>query len=57
MGDSEKDSLARVVGEKWVDFQAALSHNKRKYPTQEFHAFVAAARRCIDLTRRGPTCP
>ena len=45
MGDSEKFGLARVVGENG-------SHNKRKYPTQEFHAFVAAARRYIDPTRR-----
>ena len=32
-----------------MDFQEALS-NKRKYPTQEFCAFVLAARRYIDVT-------
>jgi hypothetical protein len=52
MGDSEKDGLARIVKEQWLDFRVALSDNKRKYPTQEFHAFVTAAKRYIDLTRR-----
>jgi hypothetical protein len=51
MGDSEKDGSARMVTEKWVDFQLALS-DKRRYPTQEFQAFVEAARHYIDLTRR-----
>ena len=52
MENSEKDGLATVVEEKWLDFQVALAHNRRKYPTREFQAFVLAARRYVDLTRR-----
>jgi hypothetical protein len=52
MGNPEKDGLATLVEEKWLDFQVALSKNKRKYPIQEFRAFVLAARRYIDLTQR-----
>lgn len=53
MSNSDKDDLARVVEERWLDLQTALS-DKRKYPTQEFRAFVVAARRYIDRTSRDP---
>jgi hypothetical protein len=52
MSNSEKDDLATVVEVRWLDFRAALTGNKRTYPTQEFRAFVLAARRYIDLKRR-----
>lgn len=50
---SEKDRLAAEVMERWVDFQEGLS-DKRRYPLQPFKAFVAAARRYADMTRRDP---
>jgi hypothetical protein len=51
MGNSEKDRLATAVAKQWLDFQAALSGNRRKYPTLEFQAFAQTARRYVDLTR------
>jgi hypothetical protein len=44
MGNSEKDSLATAVATQWLDFQEALSDNRRKYPTREFHEFAQAVR-------------
>lgn len=46
---SEKDKLARQVADLRVTFDLALS-NKRKYPVQEFKAFVRSARSYIQLT-------
>ena len=54
MTDSEKDALAAVVEERWVDFQMALSDNRRKYPVQEFKKFVQAVRNYIERSRDDP---
>jgi hypothetical protein len=54
MTDSEKDALAAVVEERWVDFQMALSDNRRKYPVHEFKKFVQAVRNYIERTRDHP---
>jgi hypothetical protein len=51
MGNSEKDRLATTVVAHWCSFQESLAGPKRKYPTQEFHLFVEAARRYVNLTR------
>jgi hypothetical protein len=48
---SEKERAAKVVEERWLDFQTALS-DKRKYPLREFHAFGDAVRRYVDLTKK-----
>jgi len=53
MPDSEKDTAAEKVAERRATFNIALS-NKRKYPVQEFRAFVQAARRYIAMTKNGP---
>jgi hypothetical protein len=49
----EKDQAAEDVAERRVDFDLALE-NKRKYPLQEFRAFVRTARRYIQLTEHDP---
>ncbi len=49
MRDSEKDRAAENVVELKITFQMALG-DKRKYPTQEFNAFVKAARQYIEIT-------
>ncbi len=49
MANAEKDRAAAEVVERHVDFELALS-NKRKYPVQEFKAFVQTARRYIEMT-------
>jgi hypothetical protein len=51
MTDSEKDALATIVEERWVDFPIALSDNRRKYPAQEFRKFVQAVRSYIEQSR------
>ena len=43
MPDSEKDTAAAEVAERWATLDLALS-NKRKYPVQEFRAFVQTGR-------------
>jgi hypothetical protein len=43
MPDSEKDAAADEVAERRATFNLALS-NKRKYPVQEFRAFVQTGR-------------
>src|ERR1035438_8487026 len=53
MPDSEKDAAADEVAERRATFDLALS-NKRKYPVQEFRAFVQAARRYIAMTKNDP---
>jgi hypothetical protein len=52
MRNSQKHRLATSVATHWLDFQEALSDNRRKYPTREFHEFAQAVRRYVDLTRR-----
>jgi hypothetical protein len=49
MAESEKDRVARQVADLRTTFDLALS-NKRKYPVQEFKAFVRSARRHIEIT-------
>jgi hypothetical protein len=53
MPDSEKDTVAEEVAERRATFNLALS-NKRKYPVQEFRAFVQTARRYIAMTKNDP---
>jgi len=56
MPDSEKDTAAAEVAERWATLDLALS-NKRKYPVQEFRAFVQTARRYIAKTKNDPMRP
>jgi hypothetical protein len=51
MKESEKDLLASEVAELRTTFDIALS-DKRKYPVQEFRAFVKSARRYIQMTEK-----
>ena len=53
MPDSEKDRAANDVVGQSATFGLALS-DKRKYPVQEFKAFVQAARRYIEITQGQP---
>jgi hypothetical protein len=53
MQNSEKDTVAEEVAERRATFNLALS-NKRKYPVQEFRAFVQTARRYIEMTKNDP---
>ena len=53
MSNSEKNELAEEVIKLWLSFQTALS-DKRKYPAAEFTAFVASARRDLELIGRDP---
>jgi hypothetical protein len=43
-----------MVEERWVDFQAALSDSKRRYPAQEFKKFAQAVRSYIEHSRNDP---
>jgi hypothetical protein len=49
MPHSEKDELARQIEDLWASLDLALS-NERKYPVQEFKAFVQSVRRYIEIT-------
>src|SRR5207249_11292192 len=53
MPTSAKDRSAAVVLQRWLDFQNALS-GERKYPVQQFKSFVEAARRYIELSEGDP---
>jgi len=53
MGESEKDELARQVADLRTTFELALS-DKRRYPVQEFKAFVQGVRRYIQITAGDP---
>jgi hypothetical protein len=48
--DLEKDRAAEEVVERRVDLEDALG-SKRRYPMQEFEAFLRAVRRYIEMTR------
>jgi len=48
---SQKDRAAEEVVERRVDFETALG-NKRRYPIQEFNAFLCAVRHYIEMTQR-----
>ena len=53
MPDSEKDRAAEEVVALWATFGLALS-NKRRYPVQEFRAFVQIAQRYVEMTKDDP---
>jgi hypothetical protein len=53
MAESEKDRIARQVGDLRITLNMALS-NKRKYLMAEFKAFVQSARRYIEITAGDP---
>jgi len=48
--NSEKDSLANAVVDRWCSFQGALAGAKRRYPLQDFLSFADAARCYIEAT-------
>jgi hypothetical protein len=52
--DADKDRLAAIVEERWLDFQSALSEAGRRYPIQSFKTFVRAARNYIAETEKDP---
>jgi hypothetical protein len=52
--ESERDRLARRVVDLRTRFDQALS-DKRKYPIQEFRAFVQGVRRYMEITADDPT--
>jgi hypothetical protein len=54
IADSDKDRLAAIVEERWLEFQSALSDGGRRYPTQDFKSFVHAARHYIAQTEKDP---
>ena len=47
---SNRDRLAAAVGERWTDFQLALSE-RRKYPTRDFKLFADVVRQYAELTK------
>jgi hypothetical protein len=49
MAKSEKDEAAKRVADLRATFDLALS-DSRKYPMQEFQAFVQSVRRYIEVT-------
>ena len=53
MAKSEKDEAAKRVADLRATFDLALS-DKRKYPMQEFRAFVQSVRRYIEVTANDP---
>jgi len=53
VAESERDQLARQVADLWARFNLALT-DKRKYPVQEFKAFVQSVRRYMEITACDP---
>lgn len=53
MPDPAKNRAAEAVEECWVAFENAGS-KRRKFPSQEFRAFVKAARYYIEITNGDP---
>lgn len=53
MPDAEKDAVAAEVSARRQAFDLGLT-DKRKYPMQEFRAFVQSARRYIAMTKDDP---
>jgi hypothetical protein len=43
MAISEKDLLAAEAMDRWEDFQESLSSEKRRYPIQQFRAFLVGS--------------
>ncbi|MDX6462869.1 MAG: hypothetical protein QOE55_6566 [Acidobacteriaceae bacterium] len=54
IADADKDHLAVVVEERWLDFQSSLSGGGRRYPTREFETFFQAVRNYITHTEKDP---
>ncbi len=54
IADADKDHLAAVVEERWLDFQSSLSDSGRRYPTREFKTFVQAVRDYVARTEKDP---
>jgi hypothetical protein len=54
IADADKDHLAVVVEERWLDFQSSLSGGGRRYPTREFETFVQSVRNYIAHTEKDP---
>jgi hypothetical protein len=52
--EADKDHLATVVEERWLDFQSSLSDGGKRYPTREFRTFVQAVRNYIAHTEKDP---
>ena len=52
--DADKDHLAAVIEERWLDFQSSLSDSGRHYPMREFKTFVQAVRNYIAKTEKDP---
>jgi hypothetical protein len=52
--DADKDRLAAIVEERWLDFQSALSEGGRRYPIHTFNTFVQAVRNYIAQTEKDP---
>ena len=53
MPEADKDPLAAEVAARRQAFDLGLT-DKRKYPMQEFRAFVQSARRYIAMTKDDP---
>ena len=53
MAKFEKDEAAKRVADLRATFELALS-DRRKYPMQEFEAFVQSVRRYIEVTANDP---
>lgn len=53
MAESEKAEVAKWIEGLRITFELALS-DKRKYPLNEFQAFVHSVRRYIELTADDP---
>jgi hypothetical protein len=51
MPTSEKDRLAAEAIDRWADFQEGLSSEKRKYPIQQFQAFLSETKHYAELTK------
>jgi hypothetical protein len=51
MPTSQKDQLAAEAIDRWQDFQESLTSEKRKYPIQQFQAYLSATRRYAELTK------
>jgi hypothetical protein len=54
IADADKDRLAVVVEERWLDFQCSLSEGGSSYPAREFKIFVQAVRNYIAHTEKDP---
>ena len=51
MQASQNDQLSAEAIDRWLDLQASLSSEKRKYPVKQFQAFWLAAKRYAESTK------